>query len=121
MKSKFILLVLCVGMIPVGALPTRIVRAQEAPRQIDVTAKRFFFTPDEIIVKKGQPVVLVIKSLDVTHGLRFRDLNLDVQIPKGTSVELKFTPDQTGDFVGHCAVFCGAGHGGMMLTLHVVD
>jgi cytochrome c oxidase subunit 2 len=121
MKSKFILLVLCVGMIATSVFSTGIVHAQEAPARIDITAKRFAFTPAEITLKKGQPVVLVIKSLDVSHGLRFRDLNLNVKIDKGGSAELKFTPDKTGDFVGHCAVFCGSGHGGMMLTLHVVN
>jgi cytochrome c oxidase subunit 2 len=121
MKSKSILLVLCIGMIAAGVLSSRIVRAQEALRRIDITVKRFAFTPDEITLKKGQPAVLVIKSLDVAHGLRFRDLNLNVKIDKGESAELKFTPDKTGDFVGHCSVFCGSGHGAMTLTLHVVD
>jgi cytochrome c oxidase subunit 2 len=106
MKSKSILLVLCIGMIAAGVLSSRIVRAQEALRRIDITVKRFAFTPDEITLKKG---------------LRFRDLNLNVKIDKGESAELKFTPDKTGDFVGHCSVFCGSGHGAMTLTLHVVD
>lgn len=121
MKSKFKLLVLCVGMITIGTFSTRIVRAQEAPRRIDITAKRFAYTPSEITLKKGQPVILVIKSLDVAHGLRFRDLNLNAKIKKGGSAELKFTPDKIGDFEGHCSVFCGSGHGGMMLTLRVID
>ena len=121
MKLKFKLLVLCVGMITTGVFPTRIVRAQEAPRRIDITAKRFAYTPSEITLKKGQSVVLVIKSLDVAHGLRFRDFDLNAKVEKGGSVELKFTPDKTGDFAGHCSVFCGSGHGGMMLTLHVTD
>lgn len=121
MKSKFKLLVLCVGMITIGALSTRIVRAQEAPRRIDITAKRFAYTPSEITLKKGQPVILVIKSLDVAHGLRFRDLNLNAKIKKGSSAELKFTPDKIGDFEGHCSVFCGSGHGAMVLTLRVID
>jgi cytochrome c oxidase subunit 2 len=34
---------------------------------------------------------------------------------------MPFTADKTGDFVGHCSVFCGSGHGGMSLTLHVVN
>ena len=95
--------------------------SQEAPRRIEVTAKRFAYEPAEVTLKKGQPVVLVIKSLDVAHGLRFRDLNLDTKIDKGGSGELQFTPTRTGDFVGHCSVFCGSGHGGMTLTLHVVE
>lgn len=121
MKSKFKLLVLCAGIITAGVFPPCIVHAQEAPQRIDITAKRFAYTPSEITLKKGQPVILVIKSLDVAHGLRFRDLNLNVKVEKGGSAELKFTPDKTGDFEGHCSVFCGSGHGGMVLTLHVID
>ena len=121
MKSKFMLLVLCFGMITAGVFSTHILRAQEAPRQIEITAKRFEYAPAEITLKKGQPVVLVLKSEDVAHGLRFRDLNLNVEVKKGGSAELKFTPDKTGDFVGHCSVFCGSGHGSMTMTLHVVD
>ncbi|RXH54193.1 hypothetical protein GRAN_4844 [Granulicella sibirica] len=57
----------------------------------------------------------------MTHGLRIRELGVDVKVNKGKSTEATFTPDQTGDFVGHCSNFCGAGHGGMALTVHVVD
>lgn len=94
---------------------------QGAPRQIEVAATRFAFTPAEITLKKGQPVVLVLKSPDVAHGLRFRELNQDVKIPAKGSAEMRFTPDKAGDFVGHCSVFCGSGHGAMTLTLHVVE
>lgn len=121
MKTKFTLPLLLTLMLWAGITFTRTVRAQSSPRQIDVTAKRFAFEPGEIILKKGEPVVLVLKSVDVPHGLRFRELNLDVKIAKGGKAELRFTPDKTGDFIGHCSVFCGSGHGGMTLTLHVVN
>ncbi|ADV83381.1 cupredoxin domain-containing protein [Terriglobus saanensis] len=121
MKTKFMLLVLCSAMVATGVLSSHAVRAQEAPKRIEITAKRFAYEPGEITVKKGQPVVLSIKSLDVAHGLRFRELNLNAKIDKGGTAELRFTPDRAGDFVGHCSVFCGSGHGGMALTLHVVD
>jgi cytochrome c oxidase subunit 2 len=121
MKSKFLLLILCIGVIAAGAFPVQAVRAQEAPRRIEITAKRFTYTPGEITLKRGQPVVLVITSLDVAHGLRFRELNLNANISKGGTAELRFTPDKAGDFMGHCSVFCGSGHGSMMLVLHVVD
>ena len=100
---------------------TRQTTAQTVPQTIEITASRFAFTPGEITVKKGQPVVLVLKSTDVPHGLRFRELHQDVQIKKGETAEMRFTPDKTGDFVGHCSVFCGSGHGSMTLTLHVVE
>jgi cytochrome c oxidase subunit II len=121
MKTKFILLVLFVGIAIAGFFPTRIVKAQDAPRRIEVTSNRFAFEPGEITLKKGQPVVLVLKSTDVPHGLRFRELNVDVKVRAGGTAEVQFTPEKTGDFIGHCSVFCGSGHGSMVLTLHVVD
>jgi cytochrome c oxidase subunit II len=121
MKTKLMLLVLFVGVVTAALFFPRMVRAQAAPQRIEVTAKRFAYTPGELTLKRGQPVVLVIKSLDVAHGLRFRELNLNAKIDKGGSAELSFTPDKTGDFVGHCSVFCGSGHGAMTLTLHVVE
>ena len=120
MKPKYIL----TSLLMVGAAFAPLtwnVRAQDSPHRIEITAKKFAFDPSEITVKKGQPVVLVIKSADVAHGLRFRELNLNVKVDKGGTAELPFTPDKTGDFVGHCSVFCGSGHGEMTLTMHVVN
>jgi cytochrome c oxidase subunit 2 len=94
---------------------------QATPRRIEVTAKRFDFTPGEITLKKGEPVVLVLKSADVAHGIRFRELGVNLNAGKGQTSEVTFTPDKTGTFVGHCSVFCGSGHGSMTLTLHVVE
>ena len=97
------------------------VRNDVSPRPIQVIAKRFAFEPASITLKKGQPVDLVLKSTDVPHGLRFRELNVEVKVAKGGSNDVHFTPTRTGTFMGHCSVFCGAGHGSMTLTLHVVD
>ena len=86
-----------------------------------MTAKRFSFEPAEITLKKGQPVDLVLTSQDVTHGLRIRELGVDLKVGKGGKSEARFTPSTTGVFVGQCSVFCGKGHGSMKLTLRVVD
>jgi cytochrome c oxidase subunit II len=95
--------------------------AQGAPRRIEVTAKRFEFNPGEIVLKKGEPVVLVLKSIDVPHGVRFKELGIETKAKKGESSELAFTPNKVGTFVGQCAVFCGSGHGSMKLTLRVTE
>jgi cytochrome c oxidase subunit 2 len=94
---------------------------QPAPRRIEVHAKRFEFQPSEITLKKGEPVVLVLETEDVPHGLRFRELNVDIKAKKDQPGETQFTPETTGDFTGHCSVFCGSGHGSMAMKLHVVD
>ena len=91
------------------------------PRRVEISAKRFSFDPGTVTLKKGEPVLLVLKSNDVPHGIRVRELGLELKAPKGGSAEVRFTPDKAGDFIGHCYVFCGAGHGSMTITFHVVD
>ena len=121
MKDKWRMLVGCALLFCAPLLLNRSTTAQEAPCKIEITASKFEFTPKELTLKKGQPVELVLKSTDVAHGLRFRELNLDVKAGKGETTEVNFTPEKTGDFVGHCSVFCGSGHGSMVLTLHVEE
>ena len=95
--------------------------AQSAPRRIEISASRFQFAPAELTLKKGEAVVLVLKSADVAHGLRFKDLNVNIKADKGKTAEVTVTPEKTGNFAGKCSVFCGAGHGEMTLILHVVE
>ena len=119
MIRKARLLILAVGLIA-ATVSSPIASGQEAPQRIEITAKRFNFTPGEITVKKGQSVVLVLKSMDVEHGLNIQDLGVDMKVKAGKTAQVTFTPDKTGDFVGHCTQFCGPGHGSMMIVVHVV-
>jgi cytochrome c oxidase subunit 2 len=121
MNLKSALLTLSVAALFATQLPIPATQAEPAPRRIEVTAKRFNFTPGEITLKVGEPVVLVLKSADVAHGLRFKELGIETKVRKGQTSELAFTPDKAGTFVGHCSVFCGSGHGEMTLKLHVVE
>jgi cytochrome c oxidase subunit 2 len=91
-----------------------------SPRRIEVAAKRFAFEPAEITLKKGEAVDLVLTSKDVAHGVRVRELSLDLNAGKGKTADVILIPKLTGTFVGHCSVFCGSGHGQMTLTIHVV-
>lgn len=96
--------------------------ASEPPGQtISIVAQRFSFTPDEITLKKGEEVTLVIESKDVSHGLLIEDLGVRSEIKKGKATEVKFTPESAGTFEGRCAHFCGKGHGSMKLTVHVIE
>jgi len=121
MKLKSALPTVFLVMLAAAQLFVPVTPAELAPRRIEVTAKRFQFTPAEITLKKGEPVVLVLNSMDTTHGLQVKELGLETKIHKGQPTELAFTPDKTGTFVGHCSVFCGSGHGSMTLTLHIVE
>lgn len=107
------------------ALATIVVFAaglQEPPSNaIQVTVKRFSFTPDQITVKKGQPVTLSLHSQDVTHGLIIKELGVKTDIPKGKDTQVTFTPQEVGTFEGKCAHFCGSGHGSMRFTVVVTE
>lgn len=119
MKKKVLLLVLIFGAAG-STNPGRPAWAQATPHPIEITTQRFVFKPGEITVKVGQPVVLVLKSLDVDHGLHIRDFGVDIKVKAGETGEVTFTPNKIGDFYGHCSVFCGSGHGSMTFVLHVV-
>ena len=120
MNWKLVLLILLSFVI--ALLTIALLAAADAPvHQIEIVAKRFAFVPDEITLKKGEPVTLVFHSEDVTHGIKFKELNLQTEILKEKSSELSFTPAATGTFEGKCSRFCGVGHGSMKLTLKVTD
>lgn len=119
MKRKCMLLACCLGLWMAAASGAGL-WAQASPQRIEITAKRFAFSPGEITVKKGQPVILTLKSTDVAHGLRIRGLNVDMKVKAGDTAQVQFTPDKEGDFIGHCSTFCGSGHGSMTFKIHVV-
>ena len=87
----------------------------ESPRRIEITAKKFTYDPDVITLKKGEPVVLVLRSIDVTHGLKVDGLNVKSgDVKKDKETEIHLTPQQTGHFIG------GKSHGEMKLQIDVV-
>lgn len=77
---------------------------------VQVTARRFEYTPSEIVVKKGRPVVLEFTSLDFVHGFNIPDLKLRADLPPGKVTRVRFTPERAGSFAFVCDNFCGAGH-----------
>ena len=109
-------LALVAGLLTVTSPPAR---AQDEPRVIVITAKRFEFSPNLITLARGETVKLQIKSEDVTHGLFLRPLGIDTEIVPGRVTELTLTPETAGTYRAICDHFCGAGHGGMKMTIIV--
>jgi cytochrome c oxidase subunit 2 len=117
LSNRFVTVVAAVLTV-LGAAASR----PEAPHRIAITAAKFAYVPSEITVKKGEPVVLVLRSTDVTHGLKVAELNIKTtEVKKGQDTELAFTPTAAGQFVGKCAHFCGKGHGTMALKINVIE
>ncbi len=91
----------------------------DEPRVVEITAKRFQFTPSEVNLKKDEPVILRLHSEDVTHGFYMKKLGIDATIEPGKTTDVPLTPHEAGRFVTICDHFGGVGHGNMKMTLVV--
>jgi cytochrome c oxidase subunit II len=110
-----------VGLIIVLAMAGALRKAQAAgePRVVELTAKRFAFTPDKITLKKGETVTLRLRSEDVTHGFFMRKLKIDTEVEAGKTTDVTITPETAGSYTTICDHFCGANHGNMKMTIVV--
>lgn len=89
-------------------------------RVVEVTASRYTYAPDPIVVKLGERVRLVATSTDVAHGLSLPEFKLNVSIPVNKTVTADFIAGKEGSFQFYCNVYCGPGHVAMRGTLKVV-
>jgi len=86
-----------------------------------MTAKKFEYTPSQITLKKGVPVVLEITALDRDHGFKVPELGVRADLKSGQVTRVRIVPDRTGTFEFRCDVFCGSGHEDMSGEIVVVD
>ena len=119
LTKKLVVLGLITGL-AIYAIPTR-PRASESAEVVKVTASKFRFTPDHIILVKGQPVTLQLTSTDRTHGFMIRALKIDTDIKPGKVTEMTVTPATAGTFKAICDHYCGLGHAGMKMTVVVAE
>jgi cytochrome c oxidase subunit 2 len=91
-----------------------------AVKIVRLKARQFRFTPNHIVAKLGQEVVIQAESMDVTHGFALPDFGIDVTLPPGEIVTIDFIADKPGNHEFHCSRYCGIGHGGMRGTVEVV-
>jgi cytochrome c oxidase subunit 2 len=114
----------CVALIvAIATLGVYVVAESASPKErtIKITTKRFDYSPAEVTVKKGVPVVLEFTSKDVPMGFNLPDFNVRADIIPGQVTRLRLVPDKTGTFIFLCDVFCGIGHEEMNGKLTVVD
>ena len=103
--------VLCPALLlGVFVWPLDLALSQSAPETKQIVAKKFEFTPNEIVLLKGKAVVLELTSLDRTHGFNCPGLGLRSNVEPGKKLRLEFTPSEAGTFPFFCDVFCGSGH-----------
>ena len=89
--------------------------------EIQVTLRKYEFSPGLLRVRKGERVKLVMAAADHDHGLKLDDFDINQKIPKGTTVVVEFIADKAGTFQFRCSSVCGLGHRNMKGTLVVED
>lgn len=105
----------CMGALGVAALGWRAAQAQDASgaQVVQVVAQRFAYSPSDIVVKAGRPIVLEVVSLDFAHGMSFPDLGVRADLVPGKLVRIALPAQPAGvvDFL--CDNFCGDEHEAM--------
>jgi cytochrome c oxidase subunit 2 len=119
---------------------SRVTRAQDrSPQVIEMTAKKYDFSPSPVHVKAGTKVVLKITSTDRPHGIKIstvpdgaaKDAEPGLvltspppeecyKLEKGQQVTVEIEAKSPGTYTFKCCVHCGLGHGGMKGQL-IVD
>jgi len=109
------------GALSAGAVTARRSIASGNAQVIEVVARRFRFTPNEIALRAGQPAVLAITSLDFVHGFKVPELGIRTDLVPGrvTRVTIKALAPGRYDFL--CDNFCGSGHEEMNGMIVVSD
>jgi cytochrome c oxidase subunit 2 len=89
------------------------------PRVIEISAKKFEFSPNVVTLKKDEPVTIHFTSTDRAHGLLIKALKIDLDADLGKPADVTVTPHEAGSFGAICDHYCGSGHGNMKMTFVV--
>ena len=87
----------------------------DAPvKEIEVSAKKYEFTPSAIEVAAGALVKIHLQATDREHGFEVKGVKDScVRFKPGAPATLEFYAEKAGEYVFACCKFCGMGHHGM--------
>jgi cytochrome c oxidase subunit 2 len=122
-SGKMLRLAATAGVLAAGMAVTYVAAQTVQPKEkvIKVTAKRFTYTPSNLTLKKGEPVILEFDTQDVLMGFNLPDFNVRADIVPDKVTRVRFVPDKAGTFAFLCDIFCGSGHEEMNGHITVVD
>jgi cytochrome c oxidase subunit 2 len=88
--------------------------ADAQSKDMEMTAKKYEFSPPEVEIPVNTLVRLHLKAIDREHGFEvksFKDSCVKFKPEAPATVELYF--DKAGAYEFNCCKFCGTGHGKM--------
>jgi cytochrome c oxidase subunit 2 len=109
-------------LLAAGIFAFNVLAADQTAQVIKITAKKFEYSPNEITIKAGVPVILEFTSLDRVHGFTVPDLGgIRATIEPGKVTQVRITVPKAGTYEFHCDLFCGEGHEGMTGKIIVTE
>src|SRR5207247_5976518 len=112
-RTLMLISIVVLGAIGIGTSWRRFATAAVPPgteQVVHITAKRIEYTPSEITLKKGVPVILELTALDRDHGFKVPDIGVRVDVKLGEVARVRIVADHTCRFDFRCDVFCCAAH-----------
>lgn len=98
-----------------------LVEVGEGRYEAYVLAQTFSFSPPELVVPVGAEVDIYVTSVDVQHGFKITDTNVNMQIVPGQVSKLSYTFDDVGEFPYICTEYCGSAHHAMAGRVRVLS
>ena len=86
----------------------------------DPAAKDDLLLLNQLYLPKDRPVRVQVRSMDVIHSFFLPNFRVKQDAMPGMTIDIWFTPKETGDFEIACAEHCGLGHYRMRGQVHVV-
>ena len=90
-------------------------------KEFNLEAFQFGYSPDTIVVNKGDVVKIHATSRDVPHGFFIKEYGINEKVEKGKVKDIEFIADKAGEFEIICSVYCGGGHHRMKAKLIVEE
>ncbi len=83
-------------------------------REVQMTAKKYDFSPSTVEVSAGTKIIFKITAEDREHGFQIAGTKTGcVKIKKGETATVEYLAEKPGTVEFKCCVFCGMGHSGM--------
>ena len=83
-------------------------------KEIEVSAKKYEFTPAEIEVPANTLLRLHLKATDKEHGFELKSVKDScVKFKPEAPVTVEFYADKAGEYEFKCCKYCGLSHGSM--------
>ena len=120
-RVAVILVIFIIGFGSASLAAIKLGAKKKAEAVIKITAQKFKFTPNVIVIRKGRLTELQLVSLDVPHGFNCPGLKLRADVVTTKPAYLQVKAAKKGSYPFFCDIYCGEGHQGMTGKIEVTD